>query len=63
MLNVKLINYIKVVENPIESSKIGLRTCERLCKSLDIEFAYIEKKDKFTAELFIPIVKIVEKQQ
>ena len=63
MLNVKLINYIKFIDNPIESSKIGLRTCERLCKSLDIEFAYTEKKDKFTAELFIPIVKIVEKQQ
>ncbi len=62
MLNVKLINYIKFIDNPIESSKIGLRTCERLCKSLDIEFAYTEKKDKFTAELFIPIVKIVEKQ-
>lgn len=62
MLNVKLINYIKFIDNPIESSKIGLRTCERLCKSLDIEFSYIEKKDKFTAELFIPIVKIVEKQ-
>ena len=62
MLNVKLINYIKFIDNPIESSKIGLRTCERLCKSLDIEFSYIEKKDKFTAELFIPIFKIVEKQ-
>lgn len=59
-LNVKLINYIRNVDNPIESSKIGLRTCERLCKSLDIEFSYSEKKDKFTAELFIPIVKIVE---
>ena len=59
-LNVKLINYIRNIDNPIESSKIGLRTCERLCKSLDIEFSYSEKKDKFTAELFIPIVKIVE---
>mgnify|MGYP003290097545 FL=1 len=59
-LNVKLINYIRNVDNPIESSKIGLRTCERLCKSLDIEFSYSEKKDKFTVELFIPIVKIVE---
>ena len=60
MLNVKLINYIKIVDNPIESSKIGLRTCERLCKSLDIEFLYTEKNEKFTTELFIPIVKIVE---
>ncbi|MBQ5884066.1 MAG: HAMP domain-containing histidine kinase [Clostridia bacterium] len=59
-LNVKLINYIRNVDNPIESSKIGLRTCERLCKSLDIEFSYSEKKDKFTVELLIPIVKIVE---
>lgn len=59
-LNVKLINYIRNIDNPIESSKIGLRTCERLCKSLDIEFSYSEKKDKFTAELFVPIVKIVE---
>ena len=60
MLNVKLINFIKIVDNPIESSKIGLRTCERLCKSLDIDFSYSEKKEKFTTELFIPIVKIVE---
>ena len=59
-LNVKLINYVRVVDNPVESSKIGLRTCERLCNSLGIDFAYTEKKDKFTAELFIPIVKIVE---
>lgn len=61
-LNVKLINFIKDVDNPVESSKIGLKTCERLCKSLNIEFSYSEKKDKFTAELFIPIVKIAEKQ-
>ncbi len=61
-LNVKLINFIKAIDNPVESSKIGLKTCERLCKSLNIEFSYLEKKDKFTAELFIPIVKIAEKQ-
>ncbi len=61
-LNVKLINFIKDIDNPVESSKIGLKTCERLCKSLNIEFSYLEKKDKFTAELFIPIVKIAEKQ-
>ena len=60
VLDVKLINYKKDIENPVESSKIGLRTCERLCKSLDIEFAYSDKKDKFTAEMFIPIVKIAE---
>lgn len=60
-INVKLINYIKEISNPVESSKIGLKTCERLCKSLNIEFSYIEKKDRFTAELFVPIVKITEK--
>ena len=60
-LNVKLINYIKEINNPVESSKIGLKTCERLCKSLNIEFSYTEKKDKFTAEMFVPIVKITEK--
>ena len=59
-INVKLINFIKDIDNPVESSKIGLRTCERLCKSLDIEFSYSEKKDKFTTEMLIPIVKIVE---
>lgn len=63
MLNVKLINYIRIVDNPIESSKIGLRTCERLCKSLDIEFSYSEKKDKFTTEMLISIVKIVENKE
>ena len=60
-LNLKLINYIKEINNPVESSKIGLKTCERLCKSLNIEFSYLEKKDKFTAEMRIPIVKITEK--
>ena len=63
MINVKLINYVKTIDNPIESSKVGLRTCERLCKSLDIEFSYLEKKDKFTTEMLIPIVKIVENKQ
>ena len=57
-LNVKLINFIKETDNPVESSKIGLKTCERLCKSLNIEFSYLEKKDKFTVEMLIPIVKI-----
>ena len=60
-LNLKLINYIKEINNPVESSKIGLKTCERLCKSLNIEFSYLEKKDKFTAEMRIPVVKITEK--
>ncbi|MBO7179789.1 MAG: HAMP domain-containing histidine kinase [Clostridia bacterium] len=60
-INVKLINFIKEIDNPVESSKIGLKTCERLCKSLNIEFSYSEKKDKFTAEMLIPIVKIAEK--
>ena len=57
-LNVKLINFIKETDNPVESSKIGLKTCERLCKSLNIEFSYLEKKDKFTVEMLVPIVKI-----
>lgn len=60
-LNVKLINYIKEINNPVESSKIGLKTCERLCKSLNIEFLCTEKKDKFTVEMLVPIVKITEK--
>ncbi len=57
-LNVKIINFIKESENPVESSKVGLKTCERLCKSLNAEFSYHEKKDKFVTEMFIPIVKI-----
>ena len=60
-INVKLINYIKEISNPVESSKIGLKTCERLCKSLNVDFSYTEKKDKFTAEMLVPIVKITEK--
>ncbi|MBO5856812.1 MAG: HAMP domain-containing histidine kinase [Clostridia bacterium] len=57
-LNVKLINFVKEIDNPVESSKIGLKTCERLCKSLNIEFSYLKKKDKFTVEILVPIVKI-----
>lgn len=60
-INVKLVNYIRTIKNPVESSKIGLRTCERLCKSLNIEFFCSEKRDKFVTELNIPIVKITEK--
>ena len=60
-VNVKLVNYVKATDH-VESSKIGLKTCERLCKSLNIEFSYTERKDKFTTEMSIPIVKITEKE-
>lgn len=56
VINVKLINFKKELENPVESSKIGLKTCQRICQSLNIEFSYLERKDRFTAELFIPIL-------
>jgi hypothetical protein len=62
LVNVKLVNYIKEASDHVESSKIGLKTCERLCKSLNIEFSYLERKDKFTTEMSIPIVKITEKE-
>ena len=62
LVNVKLVNYIKEASDHVESSKIGLKTCERLCKSLNIEFTYLERKDKFTTEMSIPIVKITEKE-
>ncbi len=57
-INVKMVNFIKENKNPVESSNVGIKTIERLCKSLNIEYSHHIKKDRFITEMFIPIQKI-----
>ena len=50
-------NYIKEISEPTESSKIGLKSCERLCASMGIVFRYYKDNDIFAVELAIPLVE------
>ncbi len=56
-INAEFENYIKGITESSESSKIGLKTCERLCASMGIIFRYYKDNDVFAVELTIPLIE------
>lgn len=56
-INAEFKNFIKEVSEPTESSKIGLKSCERLCASMGIVFRYYKDDGVFAVELTIPLVE------
>lgn len=41
----------------VESNKIGLKTCEKICRSFNGEFVYQELDERFVARVLLPIAK------
>lgn len=56
-INAEFRNYIREITEPTESSKIGLKTCERLCASMGIVLRYYKDNDVFSVELAIPLIE------
>ena len=50
-------NYINKNRNEAESTRIGLKTCEKIAQEMEIEFSANEKKDRYTVRLIFVIVK------
>ncbi len=53
-VEVTITNYIKNISSPVESTRIGIKTCERLCELMGIEFFYAQEANKFKTILVIP---------
>lgn len=55
-LSVALSNRVKKLANPVESTKIGLRTCEKIMSLLGGSFAAGREGETFTARLKLPAI-------
>ncbi len=56
-INAEFKNYVKDISEPTESSKIGLKTCERLCAAMGIVLRYYKDNEVFSIELTIPLAE------
>lgn len=46
----------------VESNRIGLKTCEKICSDLGGEFSYDEQDRMFTVRILIPVAKATEEE-
>lgn len=53
---VSLTNTIADSAKKVESNKIGLKTCEKICQSFNGKFLYREENRKFFVEICLPVV-------
>jgi len=56
-LQICFCNGIKEIENAVESTNIGLKTCEKIINQLHGAFSYQEKDNKFIVDVKLPLVK------
>ena len=54
---VRLINGVLAVSRKVESNKIGLKTCEKICKDMGGTFDYRDEDNFFSVRITIPILK------
>ena len=46
----------------VESTRIGLKTCEKICSDLGGEFSYDEQDRMFTVRVLIPVAEVTEEE-
>lgn len=46
----------------VESTRIGLKTCEKICSDLGGEFSYDEQDRMFTVRVLLPIAQVTEEE-
>jgi signal transduction histidine kinase len=56
-LHVSVTNSIPPTPNKVESTRVGLRTCEKMMKASGGEFRTVSDGDKFMAEIIVPLDK------
>lgn len=54
-LHITISNAICLKQQPVESNKIGLQTCQKLLESMGGEFRKTQTESSFTAEVILPI--------
>ena len=55
VLHVRIVNTVRADRDPKEGSKIGLRTCENLCKAMHIGFSAEETDGEFRVNMTVPL--------
>lgn len=55
LIRIRIRNGIKQDAGKVESTKIGLQTCEKLAAAMGGQFRRSQEDDLFTAELFLPV--------
>ncbi len=54
-LHVQIVNTVRQDRDPKEGSKIGLRTCENLCRAMHIGFSAEETDNEFRVDMTVPL--------
>lgn len=54
-LHVQIVNTVRQDRDPKEGSKIGLRTCENLCRAMHIGFSAEETDGEFRVNMTVPL--------
>ncbi|MGM9538571.1 MAG: sensor histidine kinase, partial [Candidatus Onthomonas sp.] len=54
-IRVELHNFVPPNPNPVESTNIGLKTCERIVQQLGGVFQFWKEETEFTVKLTIPV--------
>lgn len=63
LLHISVANGVKQDAGKVESTKIGLQTCEKLALAMGGEFRRRQEAGVFTAELFLPAAKPVPAEE
>ena len=52
---IRVINGVLAVSRKVESNKIGLKTCEKICRDMNGTFDYKDEDNYFTVRITIPV--------
>lgn len=55
--NIYITNHIWSESKKVESTRIGLKTCEKICETLGGSFSYSEDQDIFAVKISLPTIK------
>ena len=55
IISVRMINSVLTESRRVESNKIGLKTCEKICDDMGGSFSYSDEGQMFTVNLTIPV--------
>lgn len=55
-LHISITNFVPETAKKVESTKIGLKTCEKLLTAMGGAFSQSRQEDSFTAEIVLPLV-------
>ncbi|MGN0658538.1 MAG: histidine kinase dimerization/phospho-acceptor domain-containing protein [Emergencia sp.] len=62
-IHIRIANEVLQESRQVESTRIGLKTCEKICRDLQGSFTYEEQDDIFAVEIFFPAGGIAENEE